>query len=60
MKLEIKKTGINGEGIGYYNRKPVFIDGCFPGEVADVTIAEDPFAASFESADGIADEDLPF
>ena len=25
-----------------------------------VTIAEDPFAASFESADGIADEDLPF
>ncbi|MBQ3383693.1 MAG: 23S rRNA (uracil(1939)-C(5))-methyltransferase RlmD [Erysipelotrichaceae bacterium] len=41
MKLEIKKTGINGEGIGYYNRKPVFIDGCFPGEVADVTIAED-------------------
>ncbi len=30
--LEIKKAGINGEGIGFYQRKPVFVDGCFPGE----------------------------
>ena len=32
MQLEIKKIGINGEGIGYYRRKPVFIAGCLPGE----------------------------
>ena len=41
MKIEIKKTGINGEGIGYYNRKPVFVEGSFPGETADITITED-------------------
>ena len=40
MKLLIKKTGINGEGIGYLNRKPVFVDGTMPGDVADVTIKE--------------------
>ena len=34
IKLEIKKAGINGEGIGFYQRKPVFVEGCFPGEVA--------------------------
>ena len=38
MKIEIKKTGINGEGIGYLNRKPVFVSGCFPGEIVEVTI----------------------
>ena len=38
MRIEIKKTGINGEGIGYLNRKPVFVSGCFPGEIVDVTI----------------------
>ena len=37
MRMEIKKTGINGEGIGYLNRKPVFVTGCFAGETAEVT-----------------------
>ena len=41
MKLEIKKLGINGEGIGYYHRKPVFVRGCFPDEVVDVQIEKD-------------------
>ncbi len=41
MRMEIKKTGINGEGIGYLNRKPVFVTGCFAGETADVRIVED-------------------
>ena len=41
MRMEIKKTGINGEGIGYLNRKPVFVTGCFAGETAEVKIIED-------------------
>ena len=40
MKLFIKKMGINGEGIGYYKRKPVFVDGAFPEETVDVEITE--------------------
>lgn len=38
MKLKIKKWGINGEGIGYKDGKPVFVKGALPGEVADVKI----------------------
>jgi len=34
--LEIKKIGINGEGIAYQDRKPVFIPGVFPGEVVEI------------------------
>ncbi|MBP3852212.1 MAG: 23S rRNA (uracil(1939)-C(5))-methyltransferase RlmD [Erysipelotrichaceae bacterium] len=33
MKIKIKKWGINGEGIGYYQRKPVFIPGAIPSEI---------------------------
>lgn len=36
MKLEFRKLGINGEGIGYLDRKPVFCPGVFPGETAEV------------------------
>ena len=32
--------GINGEGIGYHNRKPVFVADCFPGETVEVKITE--------------------
>ncbi len=37
--LTIKRIGINGEGIGYYKRKIVFIPGALPEEVvvAEVT-----------------------
>lgn len=38
MKIQIRKTGINGEGIGYLERKPVFIPGCFPGETVEARI----------------------
>ena len=41
MKTEIKKMGINGEGIGYINKKPVFVMGAFPNELVDIEIVED-------------------
>ena len=41
MKLEIKKQGINGEGIGYYNKLPVFVDRTLIDEVVDVSVIED-------------------
>lgn len=39
IELEIKRMGINGEGIGYYQKLAVFIDGALPGEsvLAQVT-----------------------
>ena len=40
-QIEFVKCGINGEGIGYINRKPVFCDGVFPGETAEVEIIEE-------------------
>ena len=41
MKLEIRKAGINGEGIAFYKRKPVFIDGCFPDEVVEAKLYDE-------------------
>ncbi|MCR5067765.1 MAG: 23S rRNA (uracil(1939)-C(5))-methyltransferase RlmD [Erysipelotrichaceae bacterium] len=41
MKIQIEKMGINGEGIGYYRNKPVFIAGCFPSETVEWQIKED-------------------
>lgn len=41
MKLQIVKAGINGEGIGFYKRKPVFVEGCFPGETIDCDIIDE-------------------
>ncbi|ULL18982.1 23S rRNA (uracil(1939)-C(5))-methyltransferase RlmD [Paenibacillus sp. H1-7] len=40
--VTIKRIGINGEGVGYYKRKAVFIDGALPDEVikAQVTKVE--------------------
>lgn len=35
VRLEIKKTGINGEGIAFYRRKPVFIEGCLKDEIVE-------------------------
>lgn len=40
MKLKIIKTGINGEGIAYADRVPVFVPGALVGEEVDVTITE--------------------
>lgn len=43
--VTIKRLGINGEGVGYYRRKAVFIEGALPAEVikAKVTRAESKF-----------------
>ncbi len=41
MRIQIEKMGINGEGIGYYRNKPVFVSGCFPGENVECRISED-------------------
>ena len=40
IKVEIKKSGINGEGIGYFKRKPVFVDGCFPQEIIECDLSD--------------------
>ena len=39
-RLEIKKAGINGEGIAYYRKKPVFIEGCFPDETVECVLSD--------------------
>ena len=38
--LTIKRLGINGEGIGYYKRQAVFVDGAMPPEEVIVEITE--------------------
>ncbi len=40
-QVEIKKLGINGEGIGYINKKICFIHNALPGEVVEVEITND-------------------
>jgi 23S rRNA (uracil1939-C5)-methyltransferase len=40
MQVKIEKSGINGEGIAYLDRKPVFINGVLPYEIAEITITE--------------------
>ncbi len=32
INIDIKRLGINGEGIGFHNRLAIFIDGAIPGE----------------------------
>lgn len=48
MTLTIKSLGINGEGIGYFKRKIVFVDQALPGEVvhAEVTEAREKYATA--------------
>lgn len=40
MIVEIKKIGINGEGIGYIDRLPVFVEGALIGEEVDIHVVE--------------------
>ena len=40
MKVEIKKVGINGEGIGYIDHLPVFVPKAMIGEIVDIKITE--------------------
>ena len=41
MRLDIKKMGINGEGIGYDHGVPVFIPGALMHETVDVKITQE-------------------
>jgi len=36
--VTVKRLGINGEGVGYYRKKAIFIDGALPGEVVKARI----------------------
>mgnify|MGYP000568708700 CR=1 FL=1 len=38
MNISVKRMGINGEGIGYYNKLAIFIDGALPFEELEVVI----------------------
>ena len=40
-QVEIKKLGINGEGIGYIQKKICFVDNALPGEIVDIEITEE-------------------
>jgi 23S rRNA (uracil-5-)-methyltransferase RumA len=40
MTVTIRSLGINGEGIGYYKKKIVFVDKALPGEVVRAEITE--------------------
>jgi len=40
MTLTIKSLGINGEGIGYFKRKIVFVKKALPGEVVHAEVTE--------------------
>ncbi|GAA4722792.1 23S rRNA (uracil(1939)-C(5))-methyltransferase RlmD [Brevibacillus fulvus] len=40
MTLTIRSLGINGEGIGYYKKKIVFVDQALPGEVVHAELTE--------------------
>ncbi|WP_283680219.1 23S rRNA (uracil(1939)-C(5))-methyltransferase RlmD [Lentilactobacillus sp. Marseille-Q4993] len=41
FNLNIKRLGINGEGIGYYQRKLVFVPGALPTETVRVRVTKD-------------------
>ena len=40
-RVEIKKLGINGEGIGYIHKRICFIQDALPGEIVDVEIVQE-------------------
>ena len=40
MRVTIKKMGINGEGIGYIDRLPVFVPGALLNEEAEIKVTE--------------------
>jgi len=48
VTLTIRSMGINGEGIGYYKKKIVFVDRALPGEVvhAEVTDVKEKYATA--------------
>ncbi len=61
--LDIKRLGINGEGIGFYNRMTTFVENAIPGEghLVEVTDVKDKmvFAKSFEIKHSSSDRRVP-
>lgn len=45
--LDIKRLGINGEGIGFYNRKAIFVENAIPGEGHNVEIVKEQETMAF-------------
>lgn len=56
MLLNIKKLGINGEGIAFDRKVPVFLDGCLPGEKVEAKITEDHGKYKFASLVRVIDK----
>lgn len=46
VEIELKRLGINGEGVGYLNRQVLFVDGALPGEkvIAEIYKVEKSYA----------------
>lgn len=40
LTLEIKRMGINGEGIGYHEKLAIFVEHALPGETAEIEVTE--------------------
>jgi tRNA/tmRNA/rRNA uracil-C5-methylase (TrmA/RlmC/RlmD family) len=38
--VTVKRLGINGEGVGYYRKKTIFIDGALPGEIVKARVSK--------------------
>ena len=38
--VDIKRLGINGEGIAYYKKLAIFVDGAIPGEGVKIRITK--------------------
>ena len=45
--LDIKRLGINGEGIGFYNRKAIFVQNAIPGEGHNVEVVKEDNKMAF-------------
>lgn len=45
--LDIKRLGINGEGIGYYNRKTIFVENAIPGEGHNIELIKEEEKMAF-------------
>ena len=48
--LDIKRLGINGEGIGFYNKKAIFVDNAIPGEGHKIKIVKDSGKMAFATS----------
>ena len=57
--LDIKRLGINGEGIGFYNKLAVFVENAIPGEGHDVCVTKVLNKMAFaETGRGVYEDNL--